>query len=294
MDVVDLVDAVDEEEEMNVTQTMRLADVRFFQEKILDFYRQNCRIFPWRETTDRYAVMVSEVMLQQTQAERVARRFPLWLERFPDVQALAAASLREVLEAWSGLGYNSRGQRLQRAAAMVVEQFGGEVSGDPARLIELPGIGAYTSRSIPAFADNLDIAAVDTNIRRVLIHELNLPESISPKALLDVAHEVLPKGQSRDWHNALMDYGALELTSKKTGIAPLTRQSRFKGSRRWYRSALLRELLASGELPREAVEERYADCPYGIGSIVDSMVEEAMIEEYGEQRMLRIAGENST
>jgi len=166
------------------------------------------------------------------------------------------------------------------------------VPSDPARLIELPGIGAYTSRSIPAFADNLDIAAVDTNIRRVLIHELNLPESISPKALLEVAHEVLPKGRSRDWHNALMDYGALELTSKKTGIAPLTRQSRFKGSRRWYRSALLRELLKSGELSRESVEERYADCPYGIGTIVDMLVEEAMIEEYGEQRMLRIAGES--
>ncbi|ACF11513.1 HhH-GPD family protein [Chlorobaculum parvum NCIB 8327] len=271
---------------------MNVTFVESFQSKILEFYQQNRRSFPWRMTTDRYAIMVSEVMLQQTQADRVARRFPLWLERFPDVQTLASASLREVLDAWSGLGYNSRGQRLHRAAAMVVEQFDGCVPSDPARLIELPGIGAYTSRSIPVFADNLDLAAVDTNIRRVLIHELNLPESITPKALLAVAEEVLPKGRSRDWHNALMDYGAMELTGRKTGIAPLTRQSTFKGSRRWYRSALLRELLKSGELSREAVEERYADCPYGIGTIVDMLVEEAMIEEYGEQRMLRIAGES--
>lgn len=271
---------------------MNVTFVESFQSKILEFYQQNRRSFPWRMTTDRYAIMISEVMLQQTQADRVARRFPLWLERFPDVQTLASASLREVLDAWSGLGYNSRGQRLHRAASMVVEQFEGEVPSDPARLIELPGIGAYTSRSIPVFADNLDLAAVDTNIRRVLIHELNLPESITPKALMEVAEEVLPKGRSRDWHNALMDYGAMELTSKKTGIAPLTRQSTFKGSRRWYRSALLRELLATGELSRESVEERYVDCPHGIGSIVDSMVEEAMIEEYGEQRMLRIAGES--
>jgi len=271
---------------------MNVTFVESFQSKILEFYQQNRRSFPWRMTTDRYAIMVSEVMLQQTQADRVACRFPLWLERFPDVQTLASASLREVLDAWSGLGYNSRGQRLHRAASMVVEQFEGEVPSDPARLIELPGIGAYTSRSIPVFADNLDLAAVDTNIRRVLIHELNLPESITPKALMEVAEEVLPKGRSRDWHNALMDYGAMELTSKKTGIAPLTRQSSFKGSRRWYRSALLRELLATGELSRESIEERYADCPHGIGSIVDSMVEEAMIEEYGEQRMLRIAGES--
>jgi len=271
---------------------MNVTFVESFQSKILEFYQQNRRSFPWRMTTDRYAIMVSEVMLQQTQADRVARRFPLWLERFPDVQTLASASLREVLDAWSGLGYNSRGQRLHRAASMIVEQFDGCVPSDPARLIKLPGIGAYTSRSIPVFADNLDLAAVDTNIRRVLIHELNLPESITPKALMEVAEEVLPKGRSRDWHNALMDYGAMELTSKKTGIAPLTRQSTFKGSRRWYRSALLRELLATGELSRESVEERYVDCPHGIGSIVDSMVEEAMIEEYGEQRMLRIAGES--
>lgn len=207
---------------------MNVTFVESFQSKILEFYQQNRRSFPWRMTTDRYAIMVSEVMLQQTQADRVARRFPLWLERFPDVQTLASASLREVLDAWSGLGYNSRGQRLHRAAAMIVEQFDGRVPADPAHLIELPGIGAYTSRSIPVFADNLDLAAVDTNIRRVLIHELNLPESITPKALMAVAEEVLPKGRSRDWHNALMDYGAMELTSKKTGIAPLTRQSTFK------------------------------------------------------------------
>ncbi|HHE31371.1 MAG TPA: Fe-S cluster assembly protein HesB [Chlorobaculum parvum] len=270
---------------------MNVTFVESFQSKIFDFYQQNRRSFPWRMTTDRYAIMVSEVMLQQTQTDRVARRFPLWLERFPDVRSLASASLREVLDAWSGLGYNSRGQRLHRAAAMVVEQFDGQVPEDPTLLIELPGIGAYTSRSIPVFADNLDIAAVDTNIWRVLIYELNLPESITPKALMGVAEEVLPKGRSRDWHNALMDYGAQELTAKKTGIAPLTRQSSFKGSRRWYRSALLRELLASGELSRESIEERYADCPHDIGSIVDSMVMESMIEEYGEQRMLRIAGE---
>ena len=271
---------------------MNTTRVEAFQTKIFDFYEKNRRSFPWRSTTDRYAVMVSEVMLQQTQADRVAPRFIRWLERFADVRSLASASLREVLEEWSGLGYNARGQRLHRAASMIVEQHGGAVPADPSQLIALPGIGAYTSRSIPVFADNLDIAAVDTNIRRVLIHELNLPESITPKALLDVAGEVLPKGRSRDWHNALMDYGAMELTGRKTGIAPLTRQSSFKGSRRWYRGALLRELLSTGELSRESVEERYADCPHGIGSIVDSLVMEAMIEEYGENRMLRIAGES--
>ncbi|NTV01182.1 MAG: Fe-S cluster assembly protein HesB [Chlorobiaceae bacterium] len=253
-----------------------------FREKIFGFFQENRRDFPWRRTCDRYAVMVSEVMLQQTQAERVAPRFLQWMERFPDAASLASASLHEVLQMWSGLGYNARGQRLQLAAAMIVELHGGTVPWDPDILATLPGIGPYTSRSIPVFADNLDIATIDTNIRRVLIHELGLPEDIRPSGLRCVAEEVLPKGRSRDWHNALMDYGALELTSRKTGIAPLTKQSPFKGSRRWYRGRLMRDLLSAGRLPMAGIEERYADCPYGIASIVDSLLREGMAEMYGE------------
>ena len=268
--------------------------VEAFRERIFDFYQKKGRIFPWRLTRDRYGVMVSEIMLQQTQADRVVPRFTQWMERFPDVASLAEASLRDVLQLWSGLGYNARGQRLHRAASRIVAEHGGVVPSEPAILMSLPGIGAYTSRSIPVFADNLDIAAVDTNIRRVLIHELQLPETITPSNLLDVAGEVLPKGRSRDWHNALMDFGALELTSRKTGIAPLTKQSRFKGSRRWYRGELLRELLAAGEVSRQGLEERHAECPYGIGTIVDALVGEGLVEEYGDTGLLRIAGDNGT
>ncbi|HWQ25419.1 MAG TPA: hypothetical protein VN367_01430 [Chlorobaculum sp.] len=267
--------------------------VEAFRKKIFDFYRQKGRTFPWRLTTDRYTVMVSEIMLQQTQADRVVPRFTLWMERFPDVKALAGASLREVLQLWSGLGYNSRGQRLHQAATLIVEEHGGQVPSEPDTLIRLPGIGAYTSRSIPVFADNRDIATIDTNIRRVLIHQLNLPESITPANLLEVAGQVLPEGRSRDWHNALMDFGALELTSRKSGIAPLSRQSRFKGSRRWYRGELLRELLAAGEVSRQGLEERHVECPYGIGTIVDALVGEGLIEEYGDAGLLRIAGDTA-
>jgi A/G-specific adenine glycosylase len=273
---------------------MNSVTVEAFRDRIFDFYQQKGRSFPWRISRDRYAVMVSEIMLQQTQADRVVPRFNQWMERFPDVGALAQASLREVLELWSGLGYNARGQRLQRAAAMIVEEYGAQVPSDPSILIRLPGIGAYTSRSIPVFADNLDIATVDTNIRRVLIHELQLPESISPSDLLDIAGHVLPKGRSRDWHNALMDFGSIELTSRKTGIAPLTRQSRFKGSRRWYRGQLLRELLGAGEVSRQGLEERHPECPYGIGTIVDALVGEGLLEEYGDAGLLRIAGDAAT
>ncbi|NTU97668.1 MAG: Fe-S cluster assembly protein HesB [Chlorobiaceae bacterium] len=263
-----------------------------FREKVFDYYRNHRRSFPWRETTGRYAVMVSEIMLQQTQAERVREKFILWMERFPDVFSLAAASQREVLALWSGLGYNSRGQRLHFCAKAVVERFGGIVPGDPLVLKNLPGIGEYTSRSIPAFADNLDVAAVDTNIRRIIIHEFTLPDLTKTPDIQRMADRLLPKGRSREWHNALMDYGAQHLTARKTGIRPLTKQSKFQDSRRWYRGRLLKELVEIEQMSLEEVEEKFSSCPWGIGEIITGLVREGFVEEtenpYGPGKVLRI------
>ena len=233
--------------------------IESLQAKVFAFYRDNKRRFPWRETTDRYAVLVSETMLQQTQAERVVEKYLAWLERFPDIRSLADASLKNVLAYWSGLGYNARGQRLHRCAKIIVNDYGGVVPSLPEMLISLPGIGGYTSRSVPIFADNLDIATVDTNIRRILIHELGLPESMKPGELLSVAGEVLPPGKSRDWHNALMDYGALCLTGGRTGIRPLSRQSKFKGSRRWYRGRVIKDLVKVEHMQLEELTARYGE-----------------------------------
>ena len=112
----------------------------------------------------------------------------------------------------------------------------------------LPGIGPYTARAVLIFAHNADLAAVDANVRRVLTHELDLPHDLRPAELQAVADAALPRGRSRDWHNALMDYGSLVLTARATGIAPLTRQSAFAGSRRQHRARLLRALLERGPL----------------------------------------------
>jgi A/G-specific adenine glycosylase len=254
-------------------------DVELFRQKIFDFYQLNRRSFPWRETTDRYAVMVSEIMLQQTQAERVAGKFTAWMEQFPDTAALASASLREVLMLWSGLGYNSRGQRLQTCARMIEERFSGIVPSTPLELKMLPGIGEYTCRSIPVFADNLDLAAVDTNIRRIIIHEFDLPEDTPKPKIQAAAEQLLPEGRSREWHNALMDYGALHLTSRKTGIRPLSTQSKFHGSRRWYRGRLLKELVVSEFLFLEELEEKYGSCPWGLQEIINDLVSEGLVRE---------------
>jgi A/G-specific adenine glycosylase len=261
--------------------------IELFRQKIFDFYRDNRRSFPWRETTDRYAVMVSEIMLQQTQTDRVVEKFRAWMERFPDAESLASASLRDVLALWSGLGYNSRGQRLQLCAQMVMERFGGIVPATPEQLKTLPGIGEYTCRSIPVFADNLDVAAVDTNIRRIIIHEFALSEDTPKREMQAFAEQLLPQGRSREWHNALMDYGSLNLTSRRTGIRPLTRQSKFHGSKRWYRGRLIRELVQGDGMFLEEIEERYGSCPWGLGEIINDLISEGLVEKHGET-MLKI------
>ncbi|NTV07657.1 MAG: Fe-S cluster assembly protein HesB [Chlorobium limicola] len=268
--------------------------IEVFRRKIFAFYGDSRRSFPWRETRDRYAVMVSEIMLQQTQADRVVPKFTAWMGRFPDVAALASAPLRDVLALWSGLGYNSRGQRLQSCARMVTERFGGVVPAAPAELKTLPGIGDYTCRSIPVFADNLDVAAVDTNIRRIIIHEFALPEETSKRSIQIAAEQLLPPGRSRDWHNALMDYGSLCLTSRITGIRPLTKQSKFRGSKRWYRGMIMKELVASDQVFLEEIDARYGDCSWNIREIVGDLVREGLVEEgdgeNGKGRVLRIRG----
>ena len=238
-----------------VAVTLSPAIVAELQARILDWYARNRRDLPWRCTNDPYAILVSEVMLQQTQVPRVVPKYEEFLSAWPALEDLAAAQLADVLQVWRGLGYNNRARRLRECAAAAVAAAR-EAGPQPASLPDsleglraLPGIGAYTARAVLIFARNRDLAAVDANVRRVLTSELGLPGDLGDRDLQAVADAVLPRGRSRDWHNALMDYGSLVLTARTTGIAPRTRQSTFHGSRRWYRSRLLRALLDGGPQP---------------------------------------------
>ena len=226
------------------------ASVAELRGRILGWYADNGRDLPWRRTTDPYAVLVSEVMLQQTQVSRVVPRFAEWLDAWPDLETLAAAPLADVLRRWQGLGYNNRARRLRDCAAATVAARGAARRATLPRslgdLLTLPGIGPYTARAVLIFAHNDDLAAVDANVRRVLTHELDLPADLGDRELQSIAETVLPRGRSRDWHNGLMDYGALVLTARATGIPPRARQGTFEGSQRWYRSRLLRLLLDRG------------------------------------------------
>ena len=213
------------------------------------------RDLPWRRTTDPYGILVSEVMLQQTQVARVDGRWQRWLERFPTVDALAAASTADVLEEWQGMGYNRRALSLL-AAARAVSERGGQIPSDEAALRALPGIGPATAAGVRAFAFNLPGVYLETNVRAVFLHEL-FPdrEGVSDRELVPLVEATCPTGDDvddtpRSWYYALLDYGAyLKRTEPNPSRRSTThsKQSRFEGSRRQKRAELVRLLLAHPE-----------------------------------------------
>ncbi len=226
-------------------QTSNLPEekIKHFQKKVFSFYKKNKRELPWRNTTDPYKILLSEFMLQQTQVNRVVSYYEKWIVKWPSIDLLAAATLAQILEMWMGLGYNTRAVNLHRTARKIVAEFDSDVLKALKQYEQLPGIGKYTSQAVQIFSTNDDLVAVDTNIRRIFIREFDLPLTIPDKELWRIASLCLPSGKSRQWHNALMDYGALYLTSQKTGIKPKTQQSRFEGSNRQIRAKILRCLL---------------------------------------------------
>ena len=235
---------------------------------LLAWFAENRRDLPWRQTRDPYRIMISEVMLQQTQVDRVIPYYNAWLDRFPTVAALATAPTAEVIRIWAGLGYNRRAVNLQRAAKFVVEHLAGAFPTDVEALRALPGIGPYTAGAIACFAFERDVAFLDTNMRRTLhriFFGVDVPaQSASERELLDVADEVLPEGQGWVWNQALIEFGALHCTARRpacvvcpvqtecrafpeiqSAIARLPSGSRrkqeapFSGSSRYYRGRVI-------------------------------------------------------
>jgi A/G-specific adenine glycosylase len=179
---------------------------------LLAWYHANKRSLPWRGYPSAYAVWVSEIMLQQTRVEAVIPYFEAWMRLFPTVEYLANASERDVLNAWEGLGYYSRARNLHKAAKMVVDQYNGEIPQDLDELRTLPGIGRYTLGAIASIAFDMDVSALDGNIKRVYarIFDVDVPvdSPAGEKILWDLADRNLPKGHAGDYNQALMDLGA--------------------------------------------------------------------------------------
>jgi A/G-specific adenine glycosylase len=183
-----------------------------FSKKILEWYSLQGRKLPWRGHPDAYAVWVSEIMLQQTRVETVLPYFKRWMDRFPNVGVLSAASEQDVLSLWEGLGYYSRARNIHKAAQIVMEKYGGILPHDLIALRKLPGIGRYTVGAIASMAFGLDTVALDGNLRRIYARVFNVVEPAdSPageKIIWGLAEKHLPKGRAGDYNQALMDLGS--------------------------------------------------------------------------------------
>lgn len=200
-------------------RTVRTLPVPAIHHAVLRWYRRRRRPLPWRTTHDPYRILLSEIMLQQTQADRVIAFYHRWIKKFPSFRSLAMASVSDVLKAWSGLGYNSRALRFHRLAAIVVSEFGSTLPSDPAVLRTLPGIGRYTAHAVACFSFGQRVPVVDINIRRILTR---LTRSVRDSGALMAEHDawiaaeqLLPRRTSYDWNQALMDLGALVCTARK-------------------------------------------------------------------------------
>lgn len=239
-----------------------------FQKKVLDFYRTHGRhSLPWRKTHNPYKILVSEMMLQQTQVDRVVPKYDAFLKRFPTVSDLASAPLSDVLVLWSGLGYNRRALFLKRIVDVVIAQMKGRFPKDTESLRALPGVGPYTAAAVSTFAYNQPNVIIETNIRAVFLHEF-FPEQqgVSDAQLLPYIEQTLYRANPREWYWALMDYGA---HLKRTNPNPSRRsahhgaQSAFKGSLREIRGGILRYFAETAKKrhTKEALLSAYGGSP---------------------------------
>jgi len=191
---------------------------RRFQRGLLGWYRRHGRDLPWRATSDPYHILVSEIMLQQTQVERVVPKYREFLARYPSLERLASAETDDVRRTWYPLGYNIRPLRLQGIARETMARYAGRLPDDPAALRGMPGIGRYTAGALLSFAFRRDAAIVDTNVRRVLgrifLGPRRLAKLRGQKAMWDLSESLLPRGRAYDWNQALMDFGAIWCTAR--------------------------------------------------------------------------------
>jgi len=214
-----------------------------FQKKVYDYYHAHKRDFPWRTNITPYRVVVSEIMLQQTQAPRVVPKFKLFVKTFPNFTSLAMSPLKDVLTVWQGLGYNRRALGLHKLSQIVVSQYHDKLPQTPQELQTLPWIGPHTAGSIAAFAFNYPSVFVETNVRSVFIHEFfGNSQNIHDTQLLPYVEITLDHKQPREWYSALMDYGTMlkELHSNPSRkSAHYTKQSTFVGSNRQLRGIII-------------------------------------------------------
>lgn len=259
--------------------------VRLFRQMIYDTGTGHLRSLPWRETRDPYRILVSEVMLQQTQVERVREKYGQFVGLFPDPASLAAASLPEVLAAWQGLGYNRRAKALHAAACLIMERWQGRVPGDQVALRSLPGLGPYTAAAVAVFAFNEPLPLIETNIRAVFIHLFFRDrQGVTDRELLPLVEATLDRTEPRRWFNALMDYGVMlkrAAGNPARRSAHHVRQSPFHGSNRQLRGRLLKCLLEGGSASEGELTARVERPQPEVRKALEQLAGEGFVREDG-------------
>lgn len=252
----------------------------------MDYYSEHKRSFPWRDDPSPYKVFISEVMLQQTQAgTRTIEKFNAFIGRFPDFDSLARAPLKDILVLWQGLGYNRRALALKKAAEIIVRDYNGALPRTVEALDALPGIGPATACSISAFAFNLPVTFIETNVRTVFIHHFfSGRDNVGDDELKPLVKRELEGNEPREWYSALMDYGTY-LKKTQGNVSRRSKhyikQSRFEGSDRQLRGALLRLLTEKGKCEFSRLNRVFSGERDRLDRVVESLVKEGMIIKQG-------------
>lgn len=249
---------------------------------ILRWYRRNGRPdLPWRKTRDPYHILVSEIMLQQTQVDRVMEKYHRFIKRFPTVEKLARAKRSSVIKAWQGLGYNRRAIYLQQAAQEIINI--GRWPKTAEALQTLSGVGPYTAAAVVVFAFNSPVTMIETNIRRVFIHHFFPNRTrVTDRQLLPLITDTLYRKNPRLWYSALMDYGAIALqhvTNPNRRSRQYTRQSPFTGSDRQIRGAIIRLLTVERRLTRAQILRRLGFAPARLQEQLTALSAEGFVRQ---------------
>ncbi len=264
----------------STTSAVDATTIESFRHTVIEYYRANARHMPWREDTQPYFVLVSEIMLQQTQVSRVLPKFAAFVQRFPTAQALAAAPLADVITAWMGLGYNRRARFLHEAAKKVCQEYAGVFPASINELMSLPGVGINTAGAIMAYAFNQPALYIETNVRTVYMHHFFAGiRNVTDKDIMSVLAASIDTKNPREWYWALMDYGShLKATqpSNNAQSKHYKKQSRFAGSARQIRGQILRLVMAS-PITLGALEMKLSDAR--VSNIVSDLLNDGLIEQ---------------
>jgi len=266
--------------------------IKKFQGKIFDWWEKNRRDLPWRRTHNPYYILISEIMLQQTQVSRVLTRYQEFIYIYPTAQSLATAKTSDILKLWKGMGYNRRALYLKKAAEVIVKNYNGVFPDSEKELLLLPGVGKYTARAILVFSFKKDVTMVDTNIRKIITHFFYSDVIQPEKNIAETADRLVPKGKSWEWHQALMDYGAMNASewrrperspelvegrSRRTGQKKIIS---FRQSTRFFRGRIM-DLVREKDwkedmLIREMIQTYEKDKPFYQKSI-EKLIQEGLL-----------------